>query len=197
MPGRLRITVAMRATMAAARVSPGSAVCWALAVSASAAALHLAVLQSGSDLPGPGCGGWHLVADQQDDRTLLAQVQHALQRWEELQQLSPLPVGLTGPVVDQIEAARGQGAQVNGYLVAGPQGTKGLAHACLVGDDERVLWKAMRAKRPLTSSVSCCRSAAEDSGRRRMRYGISRYASTAVKASANVLARRSRASGGQ
>jgi hypothetical protein len=48
-------------------------------------------------------------------------------------------VGLTGPVVDQIEAAGGQGAQVDGYLVTGPQGTKVLAHACLVGDDERVL----------------------------------------------------------
>jgi hypothetical protein len=47
--------------------------------------------------------------------------------------------GLTGPVVDQVEAVGGQGAQVGGYLVAGPKVTKVLAHACLVGDDERIL----------------------------------------------------------
>jgi hypothetical protein len=32
--------------------------------------------------------------------------------------------GLTGPVVDQVEAVGGQGAQVGGYLVAGPKVTK-------------------------------------------------------------------------
>ncbi|ATL88708.1 hypothetical protein SMALA_8499 [Streptomyces malaysiensis subsp. malaysiensis] len=48
--------------------------------------------------------------------------------------MSPLTVGLAGPVVDQVEAAGGQGPQVDGYLVAGSQKTEVLAHACLVGD---------------------------------------------------------------
>lgn len=103
--------------------------------------LHLAVLQPGPDPPGPAATDRcrHLVAGQQRDRTLLVQVQRPLQRGEEFQQLSPQPVGLTGAVVDQVETAGGQGAQVDGYFVAGPQATEVLAHACLVSDDEGVL----------------------------------------------------------
>lgn len=82
------------------------------------------------------------------DRTLLAP-QCPLQRREELQQLGPQPVGLTGAVVDQVEAAGGEGAQVDGYLVAGPQETEVLAHACLVGDDERVLLIRLGLVRPI------------------------------------------------
>ncbi len=49
------------------------------------------------------------------------------------------PVDLTGAVADQIGAAGGEDAQVDGYLVAGPQPAQITAHACLVGDDEGVL----------------------------------------------------------
>jgi len=103
--------------------------------------LHLAVLQPGSDTSGPASAdrSRRLVAGQQHDGTFLAEVQGPLQRGEELQQLGPQSVGLTGAVVDQAEAAGGQGAQVDGYLVAGPQETEVLAHARLVSDDERVL----------------------------------------------------------
>jgi len=48
-------------------------------------------------------------------------------------------VDLASAVADQIGAAGGEDAQVDRYLVAGPQSTQITAHACLVGDNEGVL----------------------------------------------------------
>jgi hypothetical protein len=53
--------------------------------------------------------------------------------------LFPEPVNLTGAVVDEVGTASDQDFEVYGYLIAGPEHAEVLAHAGLVGDDERVL----------------------------------------------------------
>jgi hypothetical protein len=104
-------------------------------------ASDLAVLQPGLDASHPGTAdpGRGLVAGQQDNRTLVGQLQDALQRRADFHQLSPEPVDLPRAVADHVRAPGGQGPQVDGNLTTGPQTPQVLAHAGLIGDDERVL----------------------------------------------------------
>ncbi|SEE71558.1 Helix-turn-helix domain of resolvase [Streptomyces sp. 2231.1] len=104
-------------------------------------AFDLAVLQPRLQAPrtcsADGCR--RLVAGQKHDRALVRQVERPLQGGEDLQQLGPEAVDLPGAVEDEVQAPVGQGAQVYGNLVAGPQQTQVPPDAGLVGDDEGVL----------------------------------------------------------
>lgn len=86
----------------------------------------------------PADGRWCLVAGEEDQGPVVAQVKGTLERGEDACQEAAEAVDGSGAVADQVGAAAGEQTELDDGFVAGPDRLQIAAHAGLVGDDVRV-----------------------------------------------------------
>jgi hypothetical protein len=86
----------------------------------------------------PADGGWCLVAGEEDQGAVVAQVEGALEGGEDSGQKAPKAVDGSGAVADQVGTTAGEQRELDDGFVAGPDRLQIAEHAGLVGDDVRV-----------------------------------------------------------
>jgi hypothetical protein len=87
----------------------------------------------------PAQGGRGLVAAQQDQRATVSQLQRALQRRENADELAAQAIDPSGAIGDKIGPAVGENPQLNDPFVLWSQDGQVTPHPSLVGDDRGIL----------------------------------------------------------